>query len=923
MKQQIRIIIVGYYNHDNLGDEQYKETFEYMLDKYLPLKRNYNIIFIDCDTLPTIPIIDTDVILLGGGDILNFYFIDKIYEIFYDKPNKIIAVSVGLPYSDILMNTNKLNIIDYIFIRTKKDIKLFSRYFIKERIIYLPDISFYITKSVYSKKNNKYNSILSSFSKKNVLSHSHKSPKKMELLRSCSISSDIITIPDNAETEPELSSSFDKNGSVFNIIRKLKNQEKKIVSFSLSRHIYNKQHPEYYQSILQELAIFIIFLSKLGYYIILLPFNTSNHIVDRDQNLENDIYIHEDIFNIIKTIKPLICDNILNIDFALSTKDVLKIYDYVDISIPMRFHACLFSIYRKIPILPIFTQKKIRNLLLDIHWQHFYELPKNNKDIPIEICQNILQEKFQSLLNDFHYGRELLNITCSELEQDLQKSIPKLIVAIQSYYPRINTVINLSDNKVSELFIKLQRIANEYGYSDFRLVTDIELKQKLVNIVNYVITGDFDTCYSYGLMEKMFHLSFHYNDEWKWIIQDWQENHSEKEHYSNPNGLFNIYYMPQSDKSGAHRSGWQYVYSEVEKLHNDNSMIYLDLYLDRTFHWKKELLKMADIIPYRNPWFGFIHHTFDQTFSTYNNEVMFQDPDFISSLNFCKGIFVLSDYLKIQIECIFTQMKLNIPVYTLMHPTEMDNIPEFTLQKFIENPDKKLVHIGGWLRNIFSFYQLHIPSELSVSYSPKKKTLVEQFFSYFSFSSNSIYKIRKVALKGKGMNNYYPTDELLNNSNSKITDNKNIEYCDKYCSQNNTELKNNWHKHFYEYLSSICSSVGIIENLTNVEYDELLSKNIVFIHLIDASTVNTILECIVRNTPILVNRHPATIELLGEDYPLFYNGNISYYEMNREIEHLLKKKRSIIQAYEYLQKIDKTKLQINTFIQNLQNTITN
>ena len=378
----------------------------------------------------------------------------------------------------------------------------------------------------------------------------------------------------------------------------------------------------------------------------MLPFNTSNHIVDREQNFENDVYIHEDICNRVQSIKPLVRDNILNIDFTLSAKDVLKIYDFVDISIPMRFHACLFSIYRKIPILPIFTQKKIRNLLLDIHWQYFYELPKNNKDIPIDICQNTLQEKFQLLLNNFHSGRELLNITCNEFEQNLQNTIPKLILAIQSPYPKINTVIHSSDIKVSELFNKLQRIAVERGYRDFRLITDTELKQKMVNIVNFVITGDFESSYSYGLMEKMFHLSFSYYNEWKWIIHDWQEHHSDSEHYSNPNGLFNIHYMPQADKSGAHRSGWQYVYNEIAKLHNDNSMIYLDLYLDRTFHWKKELLKMVDIIPYRNPWFGFIHHTFDQTFSTYNNEIMFQDPDFIISLNCCKGIFVLSDYLK-------------------------------------------------------------------------------------------------------------------------------------------------------------------------------------------------------------------------------------------------------------------------------------
>ena len=941
-KQQIRIIIVGYYNHDNLGDEQYKETFEYMLDKYLPLKRNYEIKFIDCDLLHTITIIDTDVILLGGGDILNFYFIDKIYDIFHNRPNKVIAVSVGLPYSDILMHTNQLNIIDYIFIRTKKDIKLFSKYFVKERIIYLPDISFYITKSVSSKKYN------SNFSKKNVLSQ--RFPRRFELLRTRSCSSVSNNVKNTTEeilpidfsgtfcpdsTDPLLTSDpltvetiepfkdlYLGSPNFASIINKIKIQDKKIIAFSLSRHIYNKDNPEYYQNIIQELSIFIIFLCKSGFYIILLPFNTSNHITERSENLENDIYMHEDICNIIQTKNPQIYNTILNIDFTLSAKEVLKIYDYVNISIPMRFHACLFSIYRRIPILPIFTQKKIRNLLLDINWIHSYELPKNHKDVPITICQQKLQEKFQNLLMDFHTGRELLNITCNELEQNLQKSIPLLISAIQTPYNKIDTVIHLSDIKVQELFNKLQSIVIERGYTDFRLVDDLELKQKIVNVVNFFITGDFDSCYSYGLMEKMFTIHFNYNDEWKWIIQDWQENHIDKsENYSNPNGLFNIHFIPQADKSGAHRSGWQYVYSEVSKLHNENSTLYLDLYLDRTFHWKKDILKMVDIIPYRNPWVGFIHHTFDQTFSIYNNEVMFQDPDFNESLRVCKGIFVLSNYLKIQIEAIFCQRKLNIPVYVLMHPTETENIPKFQIEKFIENPDKKIVHVGGWLRNIFTFYQLLIPSEISLSgYNASSSSsnnvfykCFMQFLSVFKRNKQNYKtynnKIRKVALKGKGMDNYYPSNELF----SFITPlRKQMQVGeDKNCSQNNHELKNNWYKHMFEYLEKIINSVDIIESLTNEEYDELLSKNIVFINLVDASTVNTVLECIVRNTPIIVNKHPAVVELLGEDYPL-YKDDMLVLELGM---------KEIVKAYEYLKKKEKVEYEISIMMKSLSSVL--
>ena len=864
MKRITRIIIVGYYNHDNLGDEQYKETFEYMLDKYLPMKKNYIIQFMDWDLLSTINIVSTDIILVGGGDILNYYFIDKLYTIFSNKPNKIIAVSVGLPYSDILMHTDKLNIIDYIFIRTKRDINLFSRYFVKERIFYLPDISYYITRTITSKK----------YSSKQI--------------------------NNNAV-------------SYKNILSKLKIQESKmkIIVFSLSRHIYNTLNPEYYYNIIQEIAVFIKFLIHSGFYIILLPFNTSNTITDRNENFENDIIIHEDILTILSPEYNTV-DHIMHIDFALTAKEVLQIYEYVYISIPMRFHACLFSIYKRIPILPIFTQKKIRNLLLDIEWKYYYELPKNHKDVPITICQTTLQSKFNDVLENYHISRELLNITCNELfETNLQKTVPILIETIQNNYPKINTVIHTIDNKVLYIYNKLQTIANEYGYSDFRIVDDQELKLKLVNVVNFFIVGDFDSCYSYGLFEKMFQSTFNYSEEWKWIIHDWQEKHSEEtEPYSNPNGLFNLHYIQQADKSGAHRSGWQYVYNEISKLHNNNSTTYLDLYLDRTFHWKKEIFKMVDIIPYRNPWVGFIHHTFDETFSTYNNAVMFNDPDFILSLKTCKGIIVLSNYLKQQIDTIFVERKLNIPVFTLIHPTETQNIPSFHFQKFVENPDKKIVHVGGWLRNIFSFYQLTIPSEIPYySTQTYHRRIYHYLISLFTKSTkNPQYPIRKVALKGKGMNNYYPSPDDLFPFIQNKTFNCSIETTKKNCSQNNNELKNNWYRHLYEYLQSIYNSVEILHVLSNEEYDEMMTKEILYVKLVDASTVNTVIECLVRNTPILINKHPAVVEILGEDYPFYYS------EEKKENMNM----KLIKETTEYLKKQKKDGYEISYFINGLE-----
>ena len=68
--------------------------------------------------------------------------------------------------------------------------------------------------------------------------------------------------------------------------------------------------------------------------------------------------------------------------------------------------------------------------------------------------------------------------------------------------------------------------------------------------------------------------------------------------------------------------------------------------------------------------------------------------------------------------------------------------------------------------------------------------------------------------------------------------------------------------------------------------------------------MNTVVECIVRCTPLVINRLPALEEYLGEDYPLFYEGY--------SLEKVTRKR--IRQGHEYLKRLDKSKLRIETFI---------
>jgi hypothetical protein len=80
--------------------------------------------------------------------------------------------------------------------------------------------------------------------------------------------------------------------------------------------------------------------------------------------------------------------------------------------------------------------------------------------------------------------------------------------------------------------------------------------------------------------------------------------------------------------------------------------------------------------------------------------------------------------------------------------------------------------------------------------------------------------------------------------------------------------------------------------------------------LIDCSAANTIIECIVRNTPILINKLPSIIEYLGKDYPFYYDNLLDAATKANSID-LIKK------TYAYLKSMDKTKLKLETFINDI------
>jgi hypothetical protein len=296
-----------------------------------------------------------------------------------------------------------------------------------------------------------------------------------------------------------------------------------------------------------------------------------------------------------------------------------------------------------------------------------------------------------------------------------------------------------------------------------------------------------------------------------------------------------------------HRGGWKYILDELNNnnFFSNSSKIEFLDVIEKDFLWNKR-----DVL--LNKWCGIIHCT-NKTppyLNLINIENLFKNKNFIESLKTCVFLICFSSNVsRFLIKKINCELNLNIKIYTLKHPVIFEDIPLFDIHLFAKNPNKHLIQIGQQLRKMTSIYLLN--------------------------------NIQCSKLWLTGTKKFEKVQMLLE---------KEIEYL---------KIEKN----------HLNPSIIMKYTETFEEYDNLLTNNLVFIDLFDASANNTVLECIVRNTPIIVNKIDGIIDYLGEDYPLYYN------ELS-EVASLINGEK-ILLAHEYLKKMDKTPFKINTFLNKL------
>ncbi len=211
---------------------------------------------------------------------------------------------------------------------------------------------------------------------------------------------------------------------------------------------------------------------------------------------------------------------------------------------------------------------------------------------------------------------------------------------------------------------------------------------------------------------------------------------------------------------------------------------------------------------YSRPWIGFLH-------------VPPEIPAAIGSLQSNEAILSSNAFIQSLPHCkgIFTlsafhrdhlSRRVPVPVEALLHPTEFPDVT-WNPAHFLKNPERKIVQSGWWLRRATSIHLLDVPG------------------------------YRKVVLE-------------------------------KLDADATRKLKEEWGQAGIPRgtRDQVKGRVEITGYLPDGDYDRLLSENIVFLDLIDASANNAVVECIARNTPLLVNPLPAVVEYLGTEYPFYF-----------------------------------------------------
>lgn len=845
----MKVLVIGYYNRGNLGDDAYQG----IMGQFFP---NAKLEFICSDDISKVNSSDYEGVIVGGGDIINDYFHTKITPFLRSFKGPRIAFSIGIPFPSCI--TEKyLGYFDHIFVRNYEDLRTIQKVVGSHKVHFIPDIAL-------SYKPSHERLIAISNDSSVFLESGRKSSSDRMTGRKCGIFlvGNLIAYPHIVEDMAHLISKI-------------------ALTSNVTLYCFSPGEDTKISETVRDLATKRMHSNVFG-------------------KLKSKIFAIDDIKN------QIVVDST-----KYNAQDMVDVIADLDFAVCMRYHSHIFCTVAGTPFMSISSTRKTRSFMKQSglsDYQYNIELDgwgtpiKSNYESMREVCRNAL-----------HHRADISD----QLEAFLKQS--RFLLA--------------SNQAAQLLTIGGKDIRN--GVADFIKETgDYHNGARLLS--DYVL-GYPDSPYVWGMFEK-FKATHGITGSSKKLLDIIHDSvqYLTREGINLKNEFIDLIHHENSLPfyinlreyqlyKGAHRGGWYVACEELFK-HNSlnerkepNGMI-CDMYIDRTFHWSNTYMSYRGIIPYTSPWCGFIHHTTNTSYSKYNTAALFENIKFIQSLHTCVALFALSEPLAHHLRERLSILAPHVKVVTFAHPV-VDPLKLFSLKEYIGNRDRKLINIGAWMRNPFAIYHIpkiplhkailmgndmgdHIPpANFSIAYigpdpNYKVNSNPSQEVMFSREDPGPKYPCRPEP--GNGPRWVIMVTEWLVSIGIQVSHYKDgvlYIFDESKVAQLNEEI------------SHMIKSVATITYQSNENYDELLAKNIVFLDLIDAAAVNTIIECIVRRTPVIVNKIPGTVALLGENYPLFYK-HIS------EVPSLISDIK-INQAHQYLRRLDIKRFQMKYFMEQM------
>ncbi len=255
---------------------------------------------------------------------------------------------------------------------------------------------------------------------------------------------------------------------------------------------------------------------------------------------------------------------------------------------------------------------------------------------------------------------------------------------------------------------------------------------------------------------------------------------------------------------------------------------------------------------YKEPWVGVFHQPPNMPpflKPQHSLPVLFRSPVWQESFPHLIGAIALSEYL-----AAFLSESLGVPTFAVKHPTEPPEV-RWSPDRYARNASRRLIQVGWYLKNTQLIFQIPMLPGLK--------------------------KMRLLA-----------------------------------CEENVRSYDQRVRRYWTDRGTRSARWVDQAEDLGRVSaagYDRLLVENVVVAEVFDASASNVVLDCIGRTTPMVINRHPAVVEYLGVDYPLYFADPF-------EIPDLLQEDR-VLKAYAYLSKLDRTWLPGTAFRESVRSVL--